>query len=122
MFKKNKSKISKKDNMLDYVPIKSKKIETKYKEDNKIDLIVPRDGWLDTLVRKIAKTPERKVVSLDDLGSGVWKFIDNKRNIGEIAMIIKDEYGEKADPLYKRLLNFIRILNNNEFIELEREN
>jgi hypothetical protein len=120
MFKKKE--IKDKDNMLDYIPVKVDKIKTKNKEDQTIDLIVPRDGWFDSLVRKIAKTPERKVISLDDLGSGVWRLIDNKRNIGEIALIIKDEYGEKADPLYKRLLNFIRILKNNEFIEFKRAN
>jgi len=120
MFKKKK--IKDKDNMLDYIPVKSNKIKTKNKEDDTIELIVPRDGWFDSLIRKIAKTPERKVVSLDDLGSGVWRLIDNKRNIGEIALVIKEEYGEKADPLYKRLLNFIRILKNNDFIEFKRVN
>jgi len=120
MFKKKK--IKDKDNMLDYVPVKSNKIETKIKDDQTIDLIVPRDGWFDSLVRKIAKTPERKVITLDNLGSGVWRLIDNKRNIGEIALVIKNEYGEEANPLYKRLLNFIRILKNNDFIEFRRAN
>lgn len=120
MFKKKK--IKDKDNMLEFIPVRKDKIKTKKREDHRVDLIVPRDGWLDTLVRKIAKTPERKVISLDDLGSGVWRLIDNKRNIGEIALIIKEEYGEKADPLYKRLLNFIRILKNNNFIEFKRVN
>ncbi len=117
MFKKKK--IKEKDNMLKYIPVKADKIKTKKKDDNTIDIIVPRDGWFDSLIRKIAKTPERKVISLDDLGSRVWELINNNRTIGEIALIIKEEFGEKADPLYKRLLNFIRILKNNSFIDFE---
>jgi len=120
MFRKKKNK--EKNNMLKYIPVKADKIKTKKNENNTIDLIVPRDGWFDSLVRKIAKTPKRKVITLDELGSGVWRLIDNKRNIGEIALVIKNEYGEKADPLYKRLLGFIRILKNNDFIEFKRVN
>jgi hypothetical protein len=118
----NKLKIKGKEkaNLLDYVPIKSEKIATTIKEDGLIDLIISRDGFLDTMVRKIARTPNRKVISLDSVGSGVWKAIDNNRDLGAIALVIKEEFGVDADPLYDRLLSFVRLLKNNEFIDLKR--
>jgi hypothetical protein len=117
---KTKIKEKEKVNLLDYVPIKSKKIEATIKEDGLIDLTILRDGFLDTMVRKIAKTPDRKIISLDSLGSGVWKAIDNNRTLGTIALVIKEEFGVDADPLYDRLLSFVRLLKNNEFIDLKR--
>ncbi|MEA1975417.1 MAG: PqqD family protein [Bacillota bacterium] len=122
MKKNKKVKKSKKEskNFLDFIPIKVEKIETNLKEDGFVDLIIPRDGFLDKIVRKIAKTPDKKVISLDLLGSSVWKAIDSYRNVGDIAMVIKEEFGEDADPLYDRLLPFINLLSNNEFITLKR--
>jgi|LGOV01.1.fsa_nt_gb hypothetical protein len=122
MGRKTKVKKSKKEskNFLDFIPVKVEKIETNLKADGFVDLIIPRDGFLDRTVRKIAKTPDKKVISLDLLGSSVWKAIDNYRNVGDIAMVIKEEFGEDADPLYDRLLPFINLLNNNEFISLKR--
>lgn len=115
-----KKKISEKDNLLDYVPVKYDKIETKINDNGLVDIIIPRDGWFDSLIRKIAKTPDKKVISLDSLGSGVWNAIDNKRNLYDISKIIKNEFGADADPLYDRLSSFIRLLSNNEFIKLNR--
>ncbi len=122
MGRKTKVKKSKKESksFLDFIPVKVEKIETNLKADGFVDLIIPRDGFLDRTVRKIAKTPDKKVISLDLLGSSVWKAIDNYRNVGDIAMVIKEEFGEDADPLYDRLLPFINLLNNNEFISLKR--
>lgn len=112
----------KEKNILELVPVKSEKVIEEINEHNLVDLIIPRDGFLDRMVRKIAKTPDKKVVSLDDLGSGVWNAIDNKRKLGEVALIIKEEFGEDANPLYERLVKFIRLLKNNDFIDLKSVN
>ncbi len=115
-----KKKISEKDNLLDYVPVKVEKIETYINDNGLVDIIIPRDGWFDSLIRKIARTPDKKVISLDSLGSGVWNAIDNERNLYDISKIIKNKFGADADPLYDRLSSFIRLLSNNEFIKLNR--
>lgn len=105
-------------NLLKCVAVKSSKIKTHNHDDGTVDIIVPRDGVIESLVRKLAKTPKQKIISFDPLGSCVWKAIDNERNLGDIAKIVESEFGDDANPLYERLLSFIRILKNNEFIKL----
>ncbi len=52
------------------------------------------------------------------MGSFIWKQIDGKKTIYEIALLVKDRYQEEAEPLYDRLIQYINILKNNKFIDL----
>lgn len=114
MFKKKTSD----KNFLKFIPKRSEKI-TSEEIDGLVTLIIPRDKLLESLVRKIMNTPKYTKIQLDALGSGVWKNIDDKTNVGEIAQKLEAEFGEKAKPLYKRLVHFMKVLNNNDFIRLE---
>lgn len=114
------NKIKKDDNFLELIPVidESKNWETN--EDGLVQIIIPRDGILDKIVRTFFKTPKVMRIDLDSLGSCVWNAIDGKRNVKEISEIIKVEFGEDAEPLYERLGTYINILRNNKFITLEK--
>ncbi len=115
-----KRKIKKDDNFLELVPVIKKSQEWKLNEEGLVQIIIPRDGILDRIVRKFVKTPKVMKIDLDELGSFVWKLIDGKRNIEEIGQIVESEFGEKVEPLYDRLGTYINILRNNKFITLEK--
>ena len=36
--------------------------------------------------------------------------------MGDIALLVKAEFGQKAEPLYDRLVKYMQILRNNGFI------
>jgi hypothetical protein len=42
--------------------------------------------------------------------------IDGERNVYQIAELVRDKFGDKAEPLYDRLIKFMVILENNKFI------
>ncbi|MDK2919061.1 MAG: hypothetical protein PWQ37_1794 [Candidatus Petromonas sp.] len=113
-------KIKKDDNFLELVPVKKESQEWKINEEGLVQIIIPRDGVLDKIVRVFFKTPKVMKIDLDELGSFVWESIDGKKNVREIAQLIKDEFGEKAEPLYERLGTYINILRNNKFITLKK--
>ncbi len=115
-----KKKINKDDNFLDLVPKIKSSQQWDVMDEGLIRIIIPRNGVLDKVVRIFFKTPEVMKIDLDSLGSSVWKAIDGNRNIEEIAQIINKEYGEKANPIYQRLVTYINILRNNKFITLEK--
>lgn len=115
-----KNKIKKQDNFLELIPVIKEGQDWKIKEDGCVQILIPREGLVDKLVRLFVKTPKVMKIDLDDVGSYVWKSIDGKRNIGEIGDILKAEFGEKAEPLYERLGTYINILRNNKFITLEK--
>jgi len=104
-------------NFLDFIPKKSSKVKSQEREEGLIRLIVPRDSLMDRIVRKLFFTPEAFKIDLDELGSFVWKQIDGQKTIYEIGQQLKEEFKEEAEPLYERLVQFMNILKNNEFIE-----
>ena len=108
----------KKENYLDYIPLKSEKIDWRKRDDGLTQLIIYRDSLLDKIMRKLFFTPDKYVVDLDSLGSFVWHSIDGKKSVYEISKLVKDEFGEAAEPLYDRLIEYMIILKNNKFIKL----
>jgi len=115
-----KNKIRKEDNFLELIPVIKEGQDWKIKEDGCVQILIPREGFFDKIVRIFVNTPKVMKIDLDDVGSCVWKSIDGKRNISEIGDILKAEFGEKAEPLYERLGTYINILRNNKFITLEK--
>ncbi|MBW4829064.1 MAG: PqqD family protein [Clostridiaceae bacterium] len=108
----------KKENYLDYIPLKSEKIDWRKREDGLTQLIIYRDSLLDKIVRKLFFTSDKYVVDLDSLGSFVWDSIDGKKSVYEISKLVKAEFGEDAEPIYDRLIEYMIILKNNKFIKL----
>jgi hypothetical protein len=39
--------------------------------------------------------------------------------VEDIAQLVKAEFGEKAEPLYDRLVKYLQILHNNGFIRFK---
>lgn len=109
--------MSKQDNYLNYIPIKSNKIKWKKLDNGLIQIIQPRDSILDKIVRKLFFTPDKFRIDLDEMGSFIWKHIDGEKTIYDIAQLVKSEFGEKAEPLYERLVEYMKILKNNKFID-----
>lgn len=110
---------AKNKNFLEAIPVKSEKIGWQETEDGLVQLIIYRNGRLDKILRKIFKTPNKMTIDLDEIGSCVWKCIDDSRNIFEISKLLENDLGQKVEPINERLITFIKILKNNNFINLE---
>jgi len=82
-------------------------------------LLVPRfrKGPLAKWLQPRLKRPFMRV-SLDELGSFVWKRIDGKNTYSEIHKAMKAHFGEKLSESDERLQKFLSILQNNQFAEL----
>lgn len=116
MTKKNESK-----NYLDFIPMKSEKIQYKEEEGGNIQLIVPRTSFFDKVAIKFFFSPEAFKIDLDDMGSFIWNNIDGEKNVYEIGELVKERFGEDAEPLYERLAEYLNILMNNKFIKFVDE-
>ena len=106
------------DNYLDYVPQKSQNFKWVNKEDGIVQIIVDRNSLFEKIVRKLFFTPESYKVDLDRIGSFIWLQIDGEKDLYDIGELLKSEFGDDIEPLYKRLIQYINILKNNKFIEL----
>ena len=72
------------------------------------------------LHRSCGSHPKVSHIKLDCFGSFVWKQIDGNRNLIEIGVMVKEEFGEKCEPLYERLAKYFEMLKNNKFVEFRR--
>ena len=107
-----------KENSLDLVPNRVSTKEWMINDEGKVQIIIPRNGLLDRMVRLIRNTPKSMKIDLDDYGSYVWQQIDGRKTVSEIGESLKIKYGEDVEPLYERLVTYIKILRNNKFIHI----
>lgn len=116
--KTNKSEPAPAVNLLDLVPVPVVRSETK--SDGCVVLLKPK--FTNILLQKHLLPRMRRPffrISLDDLGSFIWSRCDGKRTVRELAVLHKQRFGEKAEPLHDRLAEFLRTLERNRFIRFE---
>jgi len=104
------------ENYLAYVPAISEKNTWDAGEDGIVTIHMVHTGFYDRIAQKFFHRPRVSHIRLEEYGSFIWQLIDGKRNVGEIALQLKEQYGTKVDPLYDRLVQYMKILRNNGFI------
>ncbi|WP_346354758.1 PqqD family protein [Azotosporobacter soli] len=82
--------------------------------DNIVTIRKKQDHPIQRFFRKLAfRIPEYTRRSLDEYGSYVFLQIDGRRTVREIGENLEEKYGEQAQPLYERLLLYLKHLNVN---------
>lgn len=109
----------KRDNYLDYVPRHNVLLAYKKKENGRVEIEVFHRGFYHRIAQIFFKKPQKSYIELDELASFVWEQVDGKRTIYDICLLIKEHFGESAEPLFERAVTFFRILRRNAFIEFE---
>ena len=102
-------------NLLELVP--EQLVKSERKEDGIVTVLGPRfkSGFMKRLVGSRMKSPYFRI-KLDDIGATVWESIDGDRNIGVIAQILRDKFGERIEPCHDRLAMFFTQLEMSRFI------
>ena len=105
-----------KDNYLDYVPKHNSLFECRDNKKGHVEIKVHNKGLFNRIAQLIAKKPKYSYIELDEFGTYIWRQIDGVRSIYDIGQLVKQHFGEKAEPLYERLCQFTKILHKNKFI------
>jgi len=115
MFGRKKRTPSPEVNLLELVPERTVQSETG--EDGLVTVLGPRfrTSLMKKLIGSRLKSPYFRI-KLDDVGSTVWENIDGVRNIGEIAGILRDRFGERIEPCNDRLAMFFTQLEMSRYI------
>lgn len=103
------------DNYLDKVPQRSTNINFTV-QDDKVTLEIKNKGAFNRIAQKLLKKPKISYIHLDEFGSFVWQQIDGESDITAIGKAVDERFGEKAHPLYERLVKFFEILKSYSFI------
>ncbi len=104
------------ENYLEKIPVRNPEIGWKTDDEGKVTLEIENKGVFNRIFQVLLKKPKISFIHLDDMGSFVWPLIDGEKDITEIGKYVEEHYGEKANPLYERLIKYFQILENYKFI------
>lgn len=105
-------------NYLEYVPAHKPEIKYEISEDKKVTLLQENTGLFNWIAQKLFKKPRVSQIHLDEMGNFIWPLIDGKRNLIEISELVHEEFGDKAEPLYNRLVQYVKTLEAYGFISV----
>lgn len=81
-------------------------------EQGIVTICEKQDYLIQRFFRKLhVRIPQYKKITLDEMGSFVFLQIDGVRSVGEIGKNLEDAFGEKASPVYERLLQYLNYIN-----------
>jgi hypothetical protein len=107
-------------NYLDFVPVVNEKYNYKTEDNGNITILIENKGLFNRIAQKTLKKPKISQIHLDELGSFIWKCIDGERTIYDISQLVSAEFGEKAEPLYNRLVQYMKNLESYEFVLIRK--
>lgn len=113
-----KKNAKKSENYLDYIPVYNEKNRWERGEDGIITIFVENKGLFHFLAQKLLKKPRFSQIHLDEMGSFILPLIDGQRSVYDIAQLVKEHFGQQAEPLYNRLVTYIAMLENCGFVTL----
>ena len=106
------------DNFLLYVPDKKHK-EYEIKK-GKVLLIFHHDKPVEKFMRWLIKKPYTSDIELDTMGSRVWELINGQNTVYDIGQQLIIIYGKSCEPVYDRLILYIRYLIKKGWISFDR--
>lgn len=104
------------ENYLDKIPTHKDGLNWTTNENGEITLEVENRGVANKLAQLILKKPKVSYIHLDEMGNFIWPLIDGKTNVYKLGKLVKEDFGDKAEPLYDRLAQYFQILENYGFI------
>lgn len=107
-------------NYLDFIPVHSKEFPYSIDEQNRVTIMQKNTGAFNWIAQKLLKKPRISQIHLDEMGNFLWPLMDGERSIMDLSILVKEEFGEKAEPLYNRLVQYMKTLEAYGFIELKK--
>ncbi len=103
-------------NYLEFIPVPAAGLKYEI-VDGKVTIFQENTGLFNYIAQKLWKKPRVSQIHLDDMGNFIWPLMDGNRDIMAIAALIKEEFGEKAEPLYNRVVQYYKTLVSYGFVE-----
>ena len=104
------------ENYLERIPVRSKNLGYSTDENGIVTLSMENTGLFNRIAQKLFKRPRVSYIHLDETGSFIWPLLDGKKSIYELGVLVKEHFGENAEPLYERLSKYLAIMHSYGFI------
>ncbi len=104
------------DNYLEKIPLRRPDIEWSANEKGQVTLHIENKGAMNRIAQKLFKKPKVSHVHMEEIGSFLWPRLNGEKDILALGGLVREHFGEKAEPLYERLAGYFQILASYEFI------
>ena len=104
-------------NYLDLIPRRNEALRWHRDLKERVILEIENTGVMNTIAQRVFNKPRFTKVHLDAQGTFIWPLIDGEKTVADIAALVKEEFGEKAEPLYPRIVKYFQIVESYNFIE-----
>jgi hypothetical protein len=84
--------------------------------DGIVELHIEHKGFYNKIAQTVFKRPRISHIKMDEMGSFIWLALEKEDTILKIASYVNEMFGEKAEPLLPRLVQFFKIMENNSII------
>ena len=109
-----------KQNYLEFIPNIKKGLPWTTDEDGIVTVTIHYTSFIDKFfVQLIWRKPDHTDIELDKFGSFVWKQIDGKNNLIQIAEAVHKKFGKEAEPLHPRIAKFFQQLEQAHLIYMK---
>ncbi len=116
-----KKKTENSKNYLDMIPQRNPELGWETDENGIVTLSRKNKGIANKLAQIILGKPKISYIHLDETGSFVWPLIDGEKSIFELGKNVKEEFGDKAEPLYERLAKYFSVLASYGFVTFKKQ-
>lgn len=106
------------ENYLQKIPTRKSGLAWSQDENGIVTLDRENKGVANRIAQILIKKPKVSFIHLEKFGSFIWLQIDGNRDITTIGKLVKEQFGDEAEPLYERLSQYIRALESNGFITI----
>ncbi|MCQ2584007.1 MAG: PqqD family protein [Treponema sp.] len=103
-------------NLLDFIPKHNSLITFTTDKKGIVTLEVKNRGFYNRIAQIFFKRPKVSYIALEEMGSFIWQQIDGEKTVMEIGEKVKEHFGQKAEPLYERLGQYINTLRRCDYI------
>ena len=111
--------MKKQDNFLEYIPKIKEGLSWKLEKEHVI-IAMESKGLANRIAQLCFGRPKISHITLEELGSFIWQQIDGEKSILQIGELVQEAFGEKAEPLYERLAQYMKTLYGRGFITFRK--
>ncbi|MEE1010134.1 MAG: PqqD family protein [Agathobacter sp.] len=106
------------ENYLEFIPVHNEMIKFQVNEAGEVIIFQENKGLFNKIAQVLFKKPKVSSIHLDKMGNFIWPLMDGKKNVLDIAKLVKEKFGDEAEPLYERLALYIKTLENYGFVKV----
>ena len=104
-------------NYLDLIPVRSEKHRWETDADGNVTIFLENKGLFNRIAQAVFKKPKVSQIHLEKFGSFIFPLIDGKTSVFHIGEAVREHFSEEAEPLYPRLVQYFRTLQDYGFID-----